>query len=80
MEITIRMKSGSTMAVEAFGRCVRDRDGAGQVFETVEDLTCWWPRKDGKGRRREIPPKLYDTGAAEEAYWDAAEDAARDPY
>lgn len=64
--ITIKMKSGSQMTVEAEGRCYRDQDGAGQTFEVVEELACFWPGK----KRREIPYGLYDVRDAEDKFWD----------
>jgi hypothetical protein len=68
--IRIKMKSGSQMTVEAEGRCYKDRDGAGQTFETVEELACFWPGKPGKTCRREIPYGLYDVQDAEQEFWD----------
>jgi len=71
MEITIKMKKGGEMRVEADAHAYHDSDGAGQRYTVVEDLVCYWP---GKGRkRREIPPALYDVQAAEEEFWDASE-------
>lgn len=71
--ITIKMKSGSQMLVEADGRCFKDRDGAGQTFEVVEELVCFWPGKRTVSRR-EIPYGLYDVRDAEDKFWEASSD------
>ena len=68
--IKITLRNGSTMEVEAKGRCWKDKDGAGQTIEGVEDLVCYWPRR---GKEREIPTHLYDVDEAVNAYWDASE-------
>jgi len=73
--ITIKMKSGSQMTVEAEGRYYRDQDGAGQTFEVVEELVCFWPGKRTVSRRK-IPYGLYDVRDAEDKFLEAAEAAA----
>ena len=73
--ITIHMKRGGMMTVEAEASCYGDSDGAGQQYDVVEDLTCYWPNKSGSKRKpREINPSFYDTDQAEEAMWALASD------
>jgi len=65
-QIKIELRNGETLKVEAEGRCYRDSNGAGEQFEVVEELVCYWPQ----GRRtREIDPSFYNVDAAEEALW-----------
>jgi len=65
--ITLQMKAGGLMIVEADGHCVHDKSGSGEPVQYVEDLTCFWPGK--QKTRREIPVHLYNVEKAEEDFW-----------
>lgn len=70
--IKVRMKRGGCLRLEAAGRCLIDRDGAGQRFEVVEDLELYWPPKK---RDKKLYPVRFelveDMRQVEEAFWEA---------
>jgi len=70
--IKVRMKRGGYLRLEADGRCVSDRDGAGQRFDEIEDLELYWPPK--KGDRKLYPVRFElvdDMRQVEEEFWSA---------
>lgn len=70
--IRVRMKRGGFINLRAEGHCVRDKDGAGAPVNYIDDLTLYWPRGGI------VKPALYDEDQAEEAFWEADEEATRE--
>jgi hypothetical protein len=68
VEITIKMKSGSTMTVQADGNAHNDSYGSGEKFTEVDSLTCYWPNKGKSKKRRAIPDHLFDAQDAADKF------------
>lgn len=72
ISIKVKMKRGGTMLLEAEGRCVHDKDGAGMPFDEIEDLELFWPRKPRDKKSYPVKTDLIaDWSQVEEAFWEA---------
>jgi len=77
--ITVKMKRGGTMELEAEGSVYNDSDGAGDRWTAIDDFEVYWPGKKGNKKRYPVDPKNFDVGAAEEAFIEAVE-SSRDNF
>jgi hypothetical protein len=79
VRLNVKMKRGGTLALEASGKCYTDRDGAGQQYNTVDDLELYWPKKKNSKKLYPVKPDLVaDWSAVEQDYWDAMAELAED--
>ena len=78
--ITIHMKRGGMMKVEAEGHVYNDSNGAGERWTACDDFRCFFPDKKKSRKARPVPSHIFDEGRAIESFIAVLEDNARDPY